>query len=224
MQINQISTNAAANKQLIIFDWDGTLMDSISLIVAAMRHAGRVHGYQATDDQIRAIIGLGLLEGIVQLFPTADPKTHQAIAQSYADFYVPKSGESRFFAGILPMLMMLRAQGRALAVATGKKRVGLECVLHASPAKDFFVATRCADESGSKPDPQMLKDILSITGYDLAEAIFVGDSVFDIQMANALGMHSIAVDYGAEKSGVLAAQNPTYQAKSVAELADLLGV
>lgn len=211
-----------ADKTLIIFDWDGTLMDSIGLIVESMHVAGEAHGFQTTDKAVKDIIGLSLMNGIEILYPQATDTQKLAIQQSYADYYIPNSHRTPFFAPIEGMLQTLKNNGKSLAVATGKKRKGLDRVLDASDSHHYFVMTRCADEAGSKPDPQMLTDILEYTQQPISEAVFIGDSIYDIQMATQLGMTSIAVNYGTASSTELAAQKPTYQVDTPQALVDLL--
>ena len=212
-----LKPNAATNphhlakKSLIIFDWDGTLMDSIGLIVSSMHVAGEAHGFYTTDAAVKGIIGLSLMNGIDILYPDASQTQRDAICDSYADYYIANSHQTPFFEGIDAMLQTLRAQNKTLAVATGKKRRGLERVMDATEAHHYFAITRCADESGSKPDPQMLSDILAHTGASVADAVFIGDSIYDIQMANRLGMTSIAVNYGTASAEDLAREQPTYQ-------------
>ncbi|PYE40849.1 HAD-IA family hydrolase [Psychrobacter fozii] len=211
-----------ADKTLIIFDWDGTLMDSIGLIVESMHVAGQAHGFQTTDKAVQDIIGLSLMNGIEILYPQADESQKLAIQQSYAEYYIANSHSTPLFAPIEDMLQTLQQQGKKLAVATGKKRKGLDRVLDASESHHYFVMTRCADEAGSKPDPQMLTDILNYTQQQVSDAVFIGDSIYDIQMATQLGMTSIAVDYGTASSAELAAQQPTYQVDTPEALAKLL--
>ena len=211
-----------ADKTLIIFDWDGTLMDSIGLIVESMHIAGEAHGFRTTDQAVKDIIGLSLMHGIEILYPQASNTQKLAIQQSYAEYYIPNSHRTPFFAPIENMLLTLKQQDKQLAVATGKKRKGLDRVLEASASRHYFTITRCADESGSKPDPQMLRDILDYTNQPISQAVFIGDSIYDIQMANRLGMTSIAVNYGTASSSELAAEQPTYQVDTPQELVALL--
>lgn len=213
--------NNVKQKSLIIFDWDGTLMDSIGLIVDAMHHAIAPLGLTISDEKVKAIIGLSLMKGIEQLFPDY-PEQHQTILDNYAKYYVEHHHELALFEGIEPILANLRSQGKQLAIATGKKRLGLDRMLDLTDSHDWFVSSRCADESGSKPDPQMLIDILAETGKSVNEAVFIGDSVHDITMANAIGMQSIAVSFGCATAAVLASVKPTILVDSVAELADML--
>ena len=211
-----------ADKTLIIFDWDGTLMDSIGLIIESMHVAGEAHGFTTTDQAVKDIIGLSLMHGIEILYPQASDTQKLAIQQSYADYYIPNSHRTPFFMPIDDMLLTLKQQDKQLAVATGKKRKGLDRVLEASASHHYFTITRCADESGSKPDPQMLRDILDYTKQPISQAVFIGDSIYDIQMANRLGMTSIAVNYGTASSSELAAEQPTYQVDTPQELVALL--
>lgn len=113
-----------ADKTLIIFDWDGTLMDSIGLIVESMHVAGDAHGFQTTDKEVQDIIGLSLMKGIEILYPQANDAQKLAIQQSYAEYYIPNSHRTPFFTPIEDMLQSLRHQGKSLAVATGKKEKG----------------------------------------------------------------------------------------------------
>ena len=211
-----------ADKTLIIFDWDGTLMDSIGLIVESMHVAGEAHGFRTTDQAVKDIIGLSLMHGIEILYPQASEAQKLAIQQSYAEYYIPNSHRTPVFTPIENMLLTLKQQDKQLAVATGKKRKGLDRVLEASASHHYFTITRCADESGSKPDPQMLRDILDYTKQSISQAVFIGDSIYDIQMANRLGMTSIAVNYGTASSSELAAEQPTYQVDTPQELVALL--
>lgn len=228
--MNEVVTNTEhdlSQKSLIIFDWDGTLMDSIGLIVKAMHVAAEAHGFSTTDEAVKSIIGLSLMRGIELLYPQASAEQHLAIQQSYADYYIhastlPNQPHSEFFEGIEAMFKQLLAQGKKLAVATGKKRAGLDRVMDYANSRHYFVSSRCANESGSKPSPQMLLDILQETGYAVADAVFIGDSIHDIQMANALGMTSIAVNYGAASAQVLADEHPTYQVSTPSQLIELL--
>ncbi|WP_201588606.1 HAD-IA family hydrolase [Psychrobacter fozii] len=217
-----LANHQLADKTLIIFDWDGTLMDSIGLIVESMHVAGQAHGFQTTDKAVQDIIGLSLMNGIEILYPQADESQKLAIQQSYAEYYIANSHSTPLFAPIEGMLQTLQQQGKKLAVATGKKRKGLDRVLDASESHYYFVMTRCADEAGSKPDPQMLTDILNYTQQQVSDAVFIGDSIYDIQMATQLGMTSIAVDYGTASSTELAAQHPTYQVDTPEALAKIL--
>ncbi|OEC36074.1 phosphoglycolate phosphatase [Pseudomonas cuatrocienegasensis] len=207
--------------KLLIFDWDGTLVDSIGRIVLAMHHAADVCGWaRRSDDEVRGIIGLGLPEAIAVLYPdVADAARIDGFRQHYAACYLRlEASPSPLFAGVVEALSAFRQEGRLLAVATGKGRPGLQRVLQAHGWHDYFDATRCADETASKPDPLMLQQILTQCGVAAHEALMVGDSVFDIQMAHRAGMHSVAVGCGAQPLSVLRAHQPTVALDTFAEL------
>lgn len=215
--------HSLANKTLIIFDWDGTLMDSIGLIVESMHVAARQQDLHTTDEAIKGIIGLSLQHGIDILFADASHAQKQAIAHDYAEHYIANSSQTPFFTGIEEMLQQLTAKAKLLAVATGKKRAGLDRVMQGSNSEHYFVCSRCADEAGSKPDPKMLEEILQATHQSVEQAVFIGDSIHDIQMARAIGMTSVAVNYGAANSEALANEYPDYHVDTPEQLVCLLG-
>ena len=205
------------NKSLIIFDWDGTLMDSVGLIVDAMRYAAKKHGLTVTDEATKSIIGIALVDAFPMLFPNDSDKYDELLA-TYSEYYVKHCDNDKLFDGVKELISDLHAQGKTLAIATGKKRKGLERVLPNSGIEAFFTTTKTADETAGKPNPLMLQAILSETGKTVEEAVFVGDSIHDIRMANAIQMDSIAVSYGCEKADVLAKENPTLIVDSVEQL------
>lgn len=208
-------------KSLIIFDWDGTLMDSVGLIVDAMRHAAKQHGLTVTDDATKSIIGIALVDAFPMLFPN-DSDKYDTLLATYSSYYVQHCDNDKLFDGIKELLADLHTQGKTLAVATGKKRQGLARVLPNSGLAPFFAITKTADETAGKPNPLMLQEILAETGKTVDDAVFVGDSIHDIRMANNIGMDSIAVSYGCETAEVLAKENPTLVIDSVDELRNIL--
>lgn len=205
------------NKSLIIFDWDGTLMDSVGLIVAAMRYAAEKHGLSVTDDATKSIIGIALVDAFPMLFPNDSDKYDELLA-TYSEYYVKHCDNDKLFEGIKELIQDLHAQGKTLAIATGKKRKGLERVLPNSGIQAFFTVTKTADETAGKPNPLMLEQILVETGTRIEDAVFIGDSIHDIRMANAIQMDSIAVSYGCEKADVLAKEHPTRLVATINEL------
>ena len=213
--------NNFKQKSLIIFDWDGTLMDSVGLIVDSMRYAANKNGVTVSDTATKGIIGIALVEAIAMLFPD-HPDKLDAILADYADYYVQHCDNDKLFDGIKELIQSLHAQDKTLAIATGKKRQGLQRVLPNSGIEPFFSISRCADETAGKPNPLMLNEILAETGKRVEEAVFVGDSIHDIRMANAIGMDSIAVSYGCETADILARENPSVVVGSVGELMGLL--
>lgn len=183
---------------ILIFDWDGTLMDSAAHITQCMRNAIAITGAAArTDAEIRHIIGLGLEEAIQHLYPQEPHSLIREIADEYRqEFLVRSKHSSELFAGARETLYALAEQGYYLAIATGKSRRGLDKVLEETGLAELFPITRCADETHSKPHPQMLEEIL--TDYDAAshDALMIGDSEYDLLMARNIGMDSLAVSYG----------------------------
>ncbi|KDN98171.1 HAD family hydrolase [Pseudomonas donghuensis] len=195
---------------LLIFDWDGTLADSIGRIVEAMHLAAGRAGYAACDDEaVKGIIGLALPEAISVLYPRLDAGQVAQFRQHYADVYMALDDQpSPLFEGVVESLEAFRAEGYRLAVATGKARRGLDRVLRANGWEGYFDITRAADESRGKPHPQMLEEILAHCQVEPQRALMVGDSSFDLLMASNAGMHSVAVGYGAMSLEALSAFGP----------------
>lgn len=209
------------DKRLYIFDWDGTVMDSVSQIVSSLLHAAETHAVATTADAAKNIIGLGLPEAMRTLFPS-HPDRWDAIRESYASHYVATSKETALFAGMQTLLTQLHAQGKLLAVATGKSRKGLDRVLDESGLRPLFAATRGADETKSKPDPLMLEEILKETGIDASDAVMIGDTSYDMEMAQNIHMDRIAVTYGVHDAAVLQRYAPVAVVEDVAALTTVL--
>lgn len=196
--------------KLLIFDWDGTLCDSIGRIVESMHRASTLSGLELCDDlAVKGIIGLGLPEAIRTLYPQIADEELIAFRQHYADHYIALEAEpSPLFAGVVQSLEALRVEGYRLAVATGKARRGLDRVLKANGWEDYFDITRAADETASKPHPLMLEQIMAHCGVSPRQALMVGDASFDLMMARNAGMDSVAVSYGAQSAESLQAYEP----------------
>jgi phosphoglycolate phosphatase len=184
---------------LLIFDWDGTLIDSAAKIVTCMQYAAEESGVDPLPDEpIRQIIGLSLPQAIAVLYPHESPALHEDIRQRYVSYYIGMDQTpTPLFAGVTETLHTLRDAGYTLAVATGKARRGLDRVLEQMGMQKFFHATRCADETRSKPHPQMLHELLDFFVCEPEQALMVGDSCYDMEMAQAAGMPRVAVSYGA---------------------------
>ncbi|MGR2738843.1 HAD family hydrolase [Billgrantia sp. Q4P2] len=211
--------------RLVIFDWDGTLMDSAARIVACMQAAARDAGWGHLEDAaVRDIIGLGLPEAIDRLCPGIDAERYELLRSRYAHHFVEgDSTPMAFFAGVEAGVATLREQPeRRLAVATGKSRRGLDRVFRESGSGDWFHASRTADETRSKPHPQMLEELLVELDVPVEEAVMVGDTEYDLEMARALGMDRVAVTWGVHAPERLAASRPVYTAQAVTELFDWL--
>jgi phosphoglycolate phosphatase len=195
---------------LLIFDWDGTLADSVGRIVEAMQVAAERAGHAPSQEQaIKGIIGLSLAEAIHTLYPRLPPEQVERFRQHYADIYTALDQQpSPLFDGVVESLAAFRAEGYRMAVATGKARRGLDRVLKANGLERFFDITRAADETRGKPHPLMLEQILDHCGVEPGRALMVGDSAFDLQMASNAGMHCVAVGYGAMSLQALAEFGP----------------
>ena len=207
--------------KLVIFDWDGTLFDSVGQIVASLKFAADQFSQPLTDADAKSIIGLGLPEVAQRLFPTV-PELHEGILQSYSEHYVANSTDDQWFAGVSEMLNVLLKEGVKLAVATGKSRKGLDRVLLQTNSTALFTATRAASETKSKPNPLMLTEILEQTGVQASEAIMVGDTSYDLEMARNIDMPRVGVSYGVHTIETLAQFQPLGIAHNVAELTEVL--
>ena len=203
--------------ELIVFDWDGTLFDSVGQIVASLQFAAQQFEQPLTPEAAKSIIGLGLPEVAQVLFPTV-PELHTDLLKCYGDHYVAHSTGDAWFAGIAEMLYGLKNQGVQLAVATGKSRRGLDRVLNPTNSHDLFEITRAASETKSKPDPLMLAEILAFTGVKAEQAIMVGDTSYDLEMAQNIAMPRVGVSYGVHTPAVLQTFNPLTIADDVASL------
>lgn len=195
---------------IVIFDWDGTLCNSVDEIVAAMRKAAAEMQLATPEPAaVRNIVGLGLSQAVAELFPDLDEERYAELAAVYSRHYTsPERGPTPLFSGAMETLEALRDSGMELAVATGKSRRGLDRVLTSLDLAGFFDATRCADETRSKPDPLMLHEIMAERGKSADEAVMVGDSEYDLAMARAAGMRSVAVSYGVHSPERLARHGP----------------
>lgn len=206
--------------KLIIFDWDGTLMDSIGRIVSSMQAAAKsLHVSVPSEYQVKQIIGLSLPTAVNVLFPSVERDQQQALIAQYHVQYVEKDNTpTPLFSGALSLLESLENDGKILAVATGKARKGLERVMAMSDTQHFFAASQCADEANSKPDPQMLLNLLSTLNIAAEDAIMIGDTRHDLQMAQNAGIASIGVTMGVHNKEVLNAYNPVAIVDSLSEL------
>jgi phosphoglycolate phosphatase len=204
---------------LIVFDWDGTLMDSTGTIVRCIQASARDLGLPVPDQRAASyVIGLGLQDAMEAVLPDLDPKYYPRMVERYRYHYLSQDQELVLFDGVQEMLADLAQQGYFLAVATGKSRVGLNRALDTTRLLSAFDATRCADETFSKPHPAMLHELTRELGQDLKRTVMIGDTTHDLQMAINAGAGAIAVHYGAHTVQELQALAPLYAADSVAEL------
>ena len=214
-----------ARKQfdLIVFDWDGTLMDSTSTIVKSIQAAAKDLGLPVPrDEDASHVIGLGLHEAMQTAMPNIDPALYPKMVERYRFHYLTKDPELVLFDGVRDMLAELSQEGYFLAVATGKSRVGLNRALNAVGLLSLFDATRCADETFSKPHPAMLQELTRELGQDLKRTVMVGDTTHDLLMANNAGAAAVAVEYGAHPVDQLQSCKPVYSAQNVGQLHEWL--
>jgi phosphoglycolate phosphatase len=204
---------------LIVFDWDGTLMDSTGTIVRCIQASARDLGLPVPDQRAASyVIGLGLQDAMEAVLPDLDPKFYPRMVERYRYHYLSQDQELVLFDGVPEMLSDLAQQGYFLAVATGKSRVGLNRALDTTRLLSVFDATRCADETFSKPHPAMLHELTRELGQDLKRTVMIGDTTHDLQMAINAGAAGVAVHYGAHTVQELQSLAPLYAADSVAQL------
>ena len=210
--------------KLLVFDWDGTLINSIERIVTSLQHASReVCGVKLSEDRARRVIGLGLHEAIQQLHPELGTAAIESIAASYRqNFLFDSQVPEVLFDGVETLLQQLVADGYTLAIATGKSRAGLDRAMQQHQLLAYFATTRCADESRSKPHPQMLHSILEELDTQKKHAVMIGDSEHDMRMAYNAGVDAIGVSQGVEPADSLKAHQPLTCLDKITDLYDFL--
>ena len=184
--------------KLVIFDWDGTVMDSVGKIVNCVQGAARRLNVAVPDyHDAKQIIGLSLELAFARLFPQADKPTLVLLCEAYKDIYLHHDNTATpLFTGAVELFHSLQQQGYLLAVATGKARQGLNRMLAETSTERFFTTSRCADEAMSKPHPDMLKQILTELALAPEQALMVGDTVHDLAMAHAIAMPRVGITHG----------------------------
>lgn len=189
---------------LIVFDWDGTIMDSASSIVSALQRASQDLDLPIPSDEAsRHIIGLGLNEAMMHLFPDLSSSRYPQLVDRYRHHYLGSDHVIPLFAGMKELIQNLRQTGYLLAVATGKSRRGLDRALTVTELDGFFDHSRTADECFSKPHPAMLLELMTVMNVTPRRTIMIGDTSHDINMANNAAVPSIAVTYGAHPEAEL---------------------
>jgi len=207
----------------VIFDWDGTVMDSTASIAGAIQAACvDMELPVPSTEEANWVIGLSLPAALRRCAPTLPEDRIPMFIDRYRHHFFRFDQQLDLFDGILPLLEDLRARDIRLGVATGKTRLGLDRVLTAKQLTTHFDYTRCADESRGKPHPAMLFDIMERLDLDPRDVIMVGDTTHDIQMAASAGVDSMAVTYGAHSKRTLVTSEPTVMVSSVREMRDWL--
>lgn len=205
--------------ELVVFDWDGTLLDSAAAIVLAVQSACRDLGLTIPDDaRARHVIGLGLGDALRHAVPDLQPENYQTMVERYRFHYLSGDHQLTLFPGVRKMLARLQAAGHILSVATGKSRQGLDRALDHSGLRPLFQASRCADECHSKPHPQMLDELMAEFGVAAGSTVMIGDTSHDLLMASNAGVDGLAVTYGAHPHEHLLEHKPLACLHSVREL------
>lgn len=205
---------------LLVFDWDGTLLDSAGAIVAAIQAACRdLELPEPSDERARHVIGLGLGEALRHAVPELPEQRYPQMVDRYRHHYLSRDHELLLFDGAAELVAELAGAGFTLAVATGKSRVGLDRALKASGLGAYFQASRCADECFSKPHPQMLEELMQEFAVAPERTLMIGDTTHDLQMARNAGVASLGVAYGAHPAAALDALAPLARLQKVEELA-----
>jgi phosphoglycolate phosphatase len=207
----------------VIFDWDGTLADSTAVIKRALQRSAEDLGYPIpTDAQASFIIGMGLRPALEHAIPTLREEDLARLTDRFRHHFVSGENEIVLFDGVPEMLAALAARGHRLAVATGKSRKGLDRAFDTLGLREFFIASRCADEGFSKPHPGMLHALFEMTGLSASDAVMIGDTTHDLQLAENAGTAAIGVTYGAHERTLLEAHQPLTLVDSVPALSAYL--
>lgn len=214
-----MSQTTSRQFDLVVFDWDGTLIDSTGAITEAIRSSAGDLGLEVpTRERASHVIGLGLLEAIHYAVPAIKREQIPAFVERYRHHFLSKDADLVPFEGIESLLFELHTQGAVLAIATGKSRVGLDRGLVHTGWGPRFRTTRCADEGAPKPDPWMLNDICAELEVAPQRTVMIGDTTHDLRMAASAGAGAVAVTYGAHPVDELGAHAPLAMAASVADL------
>jgi len=204
----------------VIFDWDGTLMNSEARIVDAIQIAAKETGLPVLSyDESKQIIGLSLENAILGLYPGLEQSQVVAMSEAYTQCFLEESNVDMVpFDGAEALLLNLKQQGLKVAIATGKSRKGLNAVLAETGFGVYFDMTRTPVESASKPDPLMLTQILEEFGLSVSDAVMIGDTTFDMEMAQNIEMDRIALSHGVHQTELLLDYNPVATLDSLNEL------
>lgn len=209
---------------LVVFDWDGTLIDSTAAIARAIQQAAADLGLPVPDDETAShVIGLGLRDALALAVPGLPAGKAAEFSERYRHHYFANEESLELFAGARELLDWIAATDRRLAIATGKSQAGLARALQATSLGPLFAATRCADQTAPKPHPAMLLELADELGVGVERILMIGDTTHDLRMARAAGTAAIGVTYGAHPRAQLAALDPLALVDSIDELARWLG-
>ena len=199
----------AKRYDLIVFDWDGTVMDSTAVIASSIQSACRDLSLTVpSDEAARHVIGMGLADALRYAVPDAAEEMYESLVARYKYHFLAQDAAIPLFEGARETIAELHREGYWLAVATGKSRMGLERALQSSNMTDYFHATRTADQTFSKPHPAMLLELMDELGLEPAQVLMVGDTTHDLQMAINAGVDAVGVTHGAHPVEQLRALQP----------------
>jgi len=211
--------------ELIVWDWDGTLMDSTPTIVRCIQESCRDLGLPVPNDSMAShVIGLGIQEALRKAVPTVSVEDHPKLVDRFRFHYLSIDHELSLFEGAKDLLFSLKDKGHLLAVATGKSRKGLDRSLGFHGLQEVFVDSRTPDETFAKPHPGMLLELSEALMVPMEKILMIGDTTHDLLMANNAGADAVAVTYGAHPIDVLRTENPRTCCANVKELAEWLAV
>lgn len=209
--------------RLIVFDWDGTLLDSTGGIVECIQEAARDLRLPVPMRETAShVIGLGLHDSLRTAVPTLPEEQYREFAEAYRRHFLARQGSMTLFPGVRELLQDLHVAGHHLAVATGKSRRGLDHALESTALRRYFAASRCADETNPKPHPAMLLELMEQLAAAPGQALMVGDTSHDLEMARSAGVDAVAVTYGAHPGDALRALAPRACVASIVELREWL--
>ena len=204
---------------LIVFDWDGTVMDSTTMIAGSIQTACRDLGLAVPGDEAaRHVIGLGLSQALRYAVPDAPESMYEPLVARYRHHFMAQDQAIPLFKGARETIAELHDAGYWLGVATGKSRAGLDRVLESTGLKQYFHATRTADQTLSKPNPAMLFELMDELAVSAGRALMIGDTTHDVQMAQNAKVDVVAVGHGAHPPEQLQELNPLALVKDFAEL------
>ncbi|HTN94493.1 MAG TPA: HAD-IA family hydrolase [Gallionella sp.] len=204
---------------LIVFDWDGTVMDSTAVIAGSIQAACRDLGLNIPDeDTARHVIGLGLDQALRYAVPDLPESMRPELVERYRHHFLAQDQAIPLFEGARETIAELHDAGYRLGVATGKSRAGLNRAMDSTGMKEYFHATRTADQAFSKPDPAMLFELMEELGASAERTLMVGDTTHDVQMAQNAKVDVVAVGYGAHTPRQLRELKPLALVDDFAEL------
>jgi len=207
---------------LIVFDWDGTIIDSSSTIAECIQQSAADMGLPVPErERASHVIGLGLHDSLRIAVPELAPERYSEFVALYRKHFLAREDAMRLFDGMEELLGDL-SKTHTLAIATGKSRRGLDRALEATGLKPFFSASRCADETNPKPHPAMLLELMEELDKTQQEMLMIGDTSHDMEMARAAGVDAVAVTYGAHAEQGLRACAPLGCVSTVRELNEWL--